>query len=125
MPLANNALTTLEEVKKNLEIQLDDTSQDEFLIMKINGVSADIEDYTRRTISAEFVLPKDATMDKPQTLPCNLENACIEWVAVLYQKIGSEHLKTETIGPLKSEYILGMPDHIRQTLDRYREYVLV
>lgn len=125
MPLANNALTTLDAVKNYLEIELIDPSQDEILIQQINGISADISDYVRFDIAADYVLPKDATANAPQTLPYNLENTCIELVAIAYQRRGSEHLKEEIVGPLRSFFILSMPDPIKETLDRYRKYVLV
>lgn len=124
MPL-ENALTTLDAVKDYLEITLTDTTQDEFLTGKINGISADIIDYVRFDLSAQYVLPADATVDAPRTLPYNIESACIELVAIRYQCRGSEHLKTETVGPLKSEFTMNWPEHIKQTLDRYRRYVMV
>jgi hypothetical protein len=125
MPLANNALTTLDAVKNYLEIELADASQDETLIQQINGVSADMLDYVRFDISADYLLPKDATEKIPQTLPCNIVSACIELVAIAYQRRGSEHLKTEVVGPLRSDFTNDWPLHIQQTLDRYREYMLV
>lgn len=125
MPLANNALTTLDAVKNYLEIDLDDITQDDFLTQQINGISADIADYVRFDISVSYVLPKDAITDATRTLPFNLESACIELVTIAYQRRGSEHLKTEVVGPLRSDFTNDWPLHILQTLDRYREYVMV
>jgi len=125
VPLANNALTTLNAVKDYLEIPLTDTAQDEFLAGKINGISADIIDYVRFDLAAEYVLPSDGTVDAPRTLPYNIESACIELVVIAYQCKGSEHLKEEIVGPLRSFFVMDWPEHIRQTLDRYRVYVMV
>jgi len=124
MPL-ENALTTLDAVKDYLEIVLTDTTQDEFLIGKINGISADIIDYVRFDLATEYVLPADATAEIPRTLPYNIESSCIELVVIAYQCRGSEHLKTEVVGPLRSDFSIGWPEHIKQTLDRYRRYVMV
>jgi len=125
MPLASNALTTLDSVKEHLEIDLTDTTQDNGLILKINGISDDIIDYVRFDISDDYVLPKDETTNIPRTLPYNIENACIELVAIAYQRLGSEHLKEEIVGPLRSFFISEWPEHIKQTLDRYRMWTMV
>jgi len=125
MPLANNALTTLNAVKKDLEIDLTDTIYDDILIQKINGMSDDIADYVRFDISSDYVLPKDDAVSAPRTLPYNIENACIELVVITYQRKGSEHLKSEVVGPLRSEFTSDWPLHIRETLDRYRVWVMV
>jgi len=125
MPLANNALTTLDAVKNYLEIELIDTTQDVILTQQINSVSADIIDYVRFDISTKYVLPKDDTTGTARTLPYNLESACIELVAIAYQMRGSEHLKQEYIGPLRSFFLEQMPFAVKETLDRYREYIFV
>ncbi len=125
MALAKNALTTLDAVKNALDIKLTDTTDDEFLNDKINAISADIIDYVRFDLSADYVLPKDDDVDTPRTLPYNIEDACKELVAIAYQRRGSEHLKEEIVGPLRSFFIMEWPEHIKQTLDRYRVWAMI
>ena len=102
MPLADNALTTLDAVKGYLEIDLSDVTpeailQDGFLAQQINGISADIIDYVRFDIAAEYILPVNATVETPRTLPYNIESVCIELVAITYQRRGSEHLDRKSV----------------------------
>jgi len=79
MPL-ENALTTLDAVKDYLEIVLTDTTQDEFLIGKINGISADIIDYVRFDLATEYVLP--AVPQQKYRGPCHtiLNHPVLSWL---------------------------------------------
>jgi len=187
--LSTNALTTLETVKMQLEIELEETIYDERLKFAINiksdflatecnrvfGKATYTETYqgtgtnkltlkkyplvsitsitdangnitlpTNCTIDnsssiidstviwdmgnnytvvyvAGYVLPKDDIELDPRTLPYDLESACIELVAVAYQMRGSEHLKQEYIGPLRSFYIEQIPFTVQEVIDDYRD----
>lgn len=72
--------------------------------------------------SAGYVLPKDATTDQPSTLPADLEGACITLVNIRMEIRGSEHLKAETVGPLRSEYLSDIPVYIQSILNRYKRH---
>lgn len=55
----------------------------------------------------------------PRDLPYNLEYAAILWVATAYNIRGSEHLKDEAIGPLKSVFWEEQPA-IKAIVEKYR-----
>lgn len=74
--------------------------------------------------TAGYVLPKDDAPDSPRTLPYDLEDAAIELVAIRHEMRGSEHLKRETIGPLTSEFVQGLPQHILDVLNEYKKWVV-
>ena len=59
-----------------------------------------------------------------RTLPWDLEDAIVSMVAVQYEMIGSKQLIKETIGPLSSDYIQGIPWDVKQTLDKYTKRVI-
>lgn len=55
MDLSNNALTTLNTIKEELGIALIDTTQDNFIIRKINAISQSIENYcNRKFVKADY-----------------------------------------------------------------------
>ncbi len=78
--------------------------------------------------TAGYVLPQDVIDEAEevplQTLPADVEKACMELVSIAYNKRGSEHLTVEVIGSLRSEFIQGMPQHIQLVLNRYRKPVI-
>lgn len=59
-----------------------------------------------------------------QTIPADLEFACIQLVAAMYDRRGSDHVVSETIGPVRAEYVDDIPQHIKWVLDRYRSPVV-
>lgn len=73
---------------------------------------------------AGYVLPKDETIDNERTLPYDLEDATIQLVVIRYEKRGVEHMKRETIGPLTTEFIDGIPPQILEVLDKYKKLVI-
>jgi hypothetical protein len=76
------------------------------------------------TYSAGYTLPKDATGENPRTLPYDLEEACIELISAKIAVIGSENVKSESLGDAsKSYYEDDLPPAIKAVLDRYRRYV--
>jgi uncharacterized phiE125 gp8 family phage protein len=54
-----------------------------------------------------------------RNLPYDLEYAVILWVSGAYNSRGSEHLSSETIGPLKSDFWPEQPA-IKAIVNRYR-----
>lgn len=77
---------------------------------------------TKYTINftAGYVLPIDAiegTAAIVGTVPKDLEKACIVMASMDLERRGSEHLKTEVIGPLRSEFADKVPD----ILEKYRK----
>lgn len=75
--------------------------------------------------TAGYVLPKDDGNPDSRTLPYDLEDACIQLVAIRHEMRGSEHMKSERIGPLTSDFVEDIPSHIRRVLDKYRRLVIV
>lgn len=76
-------------------------------------------DYT-----AGYVLPGEATEENPRTLPKDLEKACWQLIEIAYSKRGNEHLATESLGPIREEYLQGMPLQIEEVLEKYKKPVL-
>lgn len=56
-------------------------------------------------------------------IPTDLETVCIELVAMRLEMKSSNHLKTEVIGPLRSEYLSELPYQIQSVIERYRRVV--
>lgn len=77
------------------------------------------------TYSAGYVLPQFATEQAPRTLPYTIEFACIQWIALHWNKRGSEHLAQEDIGPLKYQYLSNMPRAIKDIINYHRQRILV
>lgn len=75
-----------------------------------------------------YVLPgqenKTATPPVVRNLPYDLETACIKMVAVDFQRRGSEHLQTEVLGPLRSDFLADYPRHVLDVLERYTRPVI-
>jgi hypothetical protein len=64
---------------------------------------------------------------EPETsrnLPWDIEDVTITMVAINYEMIGSKQLVRETIGPLSSEYLKGLPWDVQATLDKYAKRVI-
>lgn len=92
-------LTTLERYKIYYEIT--DTALDAQISMAIEQTSAEIESIC------------NTVFDR---VPADIEKACIVMVSMSLERRGSEHLKTEVIGPLRSDFADDIPD----ILNRYR-----
>lgn len=56
-------------------------------------------------------------------IPLDLELACLLLVSYTYNLRGSEHLKTEITGPLRSDFWADWPGYIIAMLDKYRRPV--
>lgn len=86
-------LTTLDRYKTYYEIT--DTALDEQITMAIEQASAEIENTCNTTFDP---VPKD------------IEKACIVMASMALERRGSEHLKTEVVGPLRSDFADNIPD---------------
>ncbi|MCM0760670.1 hypothetical protein M7775_19145 [Sporomusa sphaeroides DSM 2875] len=74
--------------------------------------------------AAGYVLPKDETEENARTLPAELENTCIEIVAIRMEKKNSNHLAVEVTGPLRDEFLPCLPYHLQKVIDRYKKKVI-
>jgi hypothetical protein len=54
------------------------------------------------------------------TIPADLEKACMVMVSMALERRGSEHLKTEVIGPLRNDFATNVPD----ILEKYRKIAI-
>ena len=97
---------TVEKFKKYLEIEGND--QDETLELILKSASAEIDIYTGNSIKAM------------EEVPANIELICLQLSAITYNRIGNEHLKSETTGPIKADYLNEMPIYIQNTLKALR-----
>ena len=93
---------TVEKFKKYLEIEGDEQNDTLELILKSASVEIDI--YTGNSIK------------EMGEIPANIELICLQLSAITYNRIGSEHLKSETTGPIKADYLNEMPIYIQNTL---------
>lgn len=192
--LASNALTTIDDVKKELNIANDDDTKNEYIEKAINTASALIETVCNRkfkldtysdfvhetsdmivlsqfpvhsiiengietqnmlysdggilykpvkfgetlTYKAGYLLPNEATIDHPCTLPIELQNACTRLVSVIYSDdeivsdLELDGIKSFTLGDLDAEFNNGdatnildyLPSDILSVLFSYRKVSL-
>ena len=97
---------TVEKFKKYLEIEGDEQNDTLELILK--SASAEIDIYTGNSIK------------EMEEVPANIELICLQLSAITYNRIGNEHLKSETTGPIKADYLNEMPIYIQNTLKALR-----
>lgn len=76
------------------------------------------------TYTAGYVTPDQAANNPllTRTLPYDLEDACIEIIAIRYNMRGSSHLQRETVGPLTSVFVDGLPKLIMDVLLSYKRW---
>lgn len=125
-------LTTVEAVKKQLGIPLEDTADDEQIERIIRAVSDAIQTYCRRDFSVEYALPGEKeNQDKPR-LPYDVEDACILWATYRWQLGGNIGVASERIDGLgqknyavqtMGDRMLPAPPAVLALLDPYREPV--
>ena len=108
---------------ENDEEFTDFTIQSGVMLEYTDGVFNTASDYTI-SYTAGYILPEDATEEVPSTLPLDLENACIVMTSMEIERQGSEHLKTEVIGPLRSDYLQDLPIYLRRRLDAHSRKVI-
>lgn len=126
-------LTTLETIKLQLGIPMEDISDDELLTRQIKGTSAAIETYCNREFADDYTLPgEELTGDKPR-LPYDVEDACIMWASLRYQTGSSIGLSSERIEGLGQKVyaaqnighrLLPAPAAVIALIDPYRKMVL-
>src|SRR5690625_3805148 len=94
-------LTTVETVKRQLNIPLDDHEDDDQIEWQIKAASDAIETYCRRIFSEEFNLPGEESPDpdKPR-LPYDVEDACILWTTYRWNLGGNIGVASERIDGL-------------------------
>ncbi len=81
---------------------------------------------------AGYVLPKDATADNPRTLPYDLEQACISFVAHLYGGKEGAGKVSEQQGAVRTDYeklvlgagLLSLPPEVAALCESYRRSVI-
>ena len=126
-------LTTVETVKKQLDIPPEDASEDEKLERMIRAVSDAIETYCRRNFAEEYNLPGDTDPDpeKPR-LPYDIEDACILWTVYRYNLGGNIGVASERIDGLgqknyalqtHGDRMIPAPPAVLALIDPYREMV--
>lgn len=126
-------LTTLEAVKLQLGIPIEDTSDDELLTRQIKGTSAAIETYCNRVFADDYTLPGEEPTDDKPILPYDVEDACILWASLRYQTGNSIGLSSERIEGLGQKVyavqniglrLLPAPAAVIALIDPYRKMVL-
>lgn len=76
------------------------------------------------TYTAGYVLPKDAQTGNLQTLPDDLEEACIELVSAKMNTAGNENIKSDRLGDAQQSYFeMAIPPAIQSTLDSYKRFI--
>lgn len=126
-------LTTVETVKKQLNIPPEDTSEDEKLERMIRAVSDAIETYCRRNFAEEYNLPGDTDPDpeKPR-LPYDIEDACILWTVYRYNLGGNIGVASERIDGLgqknyalqtHGDRMIPAPPAVLALIDPYRKMI--
>ncbi len=113
-------------------VTADQTYLDQGIIFKNNGwtwygyLTGLVGELTAPVDNIEVVYSAGYTLspEASRTLPYDLEDACISLVSTQYEMIGSKQLTKETIGPLSSDFIQGLPWDVKQTLDKYAKRVI-
>ena len=79
--------------------------------------------------TAGYILPYQASSGETPvvpTLPYDLEMACIKMIAADINRKGSEHEKSENLGPLQSAFLDNdYSDSVLSVLERYKRPVIV
>lgn len=74
--------------------------------------------------TAGYVLPKDDATGNPRTLPYDIENVIIEFIAEDWNQQGSKGLKTFEVSDVKWEWITEMNPKVAEILKRYKRLVV-
>lgn len=125
-------LTTVDELKRQLFIPLEDIEEDHQLERVIKSVSEAIETYCRRKFSTDYTLPDEDESDTKPRLPYDVEDACILWCTYRNNTGGSIGLSSERIDGLgQKNYslqhiegkIMVAPPSVLALIDPYREMI--
>jgi hypothetical protein len=112
-------------------VTADQTYLDEGIIFKDTGwtwcgyLTGLVEELTAPVDNIGVIYSAGYTLtpEVSRTLPYDLEDAVISMTAVNYELTGSKQVTKETIGPLSSDYIQGLPWDVKATLEKYRKLV--
>lgn len=125
-------LTTIDELKRQLFISLEDVEDDHELERIIRSVSEAIETYCRRSFSSEFTLPCEDLSEVIPRLPYDVEDACILWCTYRFNTGGNMGVSSERIDGLgQKNYtlqhidgkVIPAPPSVLALIDPYRNMV--
>lgn len=109
-------LTTVDELKRQLLMPIEDTEEDPQLERIIHSVSEAIKTYCRRDFSKEYTLPGEAETDDKPRLPYDVEDACILWCTYRVNTGGNMGVSSERIDGL------GQKNYAKMVTDDGRTY---
>lgn len=123
-------LATLDRLKENLDIPLEDDSEDDQLTFILQVASTGIESYCCRKFQEDYNLPGDEDPDpEKDDLPFDIQGAAVMWAANQYRNGDSMGLSSERIDGLgQKNYALPhingkmipAPPHVLALIDPYR-----
>lgn len=126
-------LTTIDELKRQLFIPVEDTEEDHQLERIIRSVSEAIETYCRRAFSSEYTLPGEEPSEVLLRLPYDVEDACILWCTYRFNTGGNMGVSSERIDGLgQKNYskmvtddgkVYAAPPSVLALIDPYRNMV--
>lgn len=126
-------LTTVEELKEQLLIPVEDTEEDRQLKRVIRSVSDAINTYCRRDFSNEYTMPGEPESEIKPRLPYDVEDACILWCSYRYEMGGKMGVSSERIDGLGQKNYTRMvtddgrvyaaPPSVLALIDPYREMI--
>lgn len=126
-------LTTVEELKRQLLMPVEDEEEDPQLERIIRSVSEAIETYCRRAFSSEYTLPGEEPSEVIPRLPYDVEDACILWCTYRHEMGGKMGVSSERIDGLGQKNYTRMvtdngkmypaPPAVLALLDPYREMI--
>jgi hypothetical protein len=102
----------VEKIKLLVGVEKDDDSMDELLSLLVSKCETFVRTYCGIFESSEDI--------KLAGLPAPLEGAALDLAVIRYNKVGSEGLAKEIIGPMTLDY-LDVPDSIMQVLNKYKK----
>ncbi|SKB05121.1 head-tail connector protein [Sporosarcina newyorkensis] len=125
-------LTTIDELKRQLFIPVEDNDEDHQLERIIRSVSEAIETYCRRAFSSEYTLPGEEPSEVIPRLPYDVEDACILWCTYRINTGGNMGVSSERIDGLgQKNYalqhidgkVIPAPPSVLALIDPYRNMV--
>ena len=111
------------------EIVMYGSGTNELLLNEYPIKTATVADYTEFVINKKAGILQSGSVWSPTvkytinftagyaTIPADIEKACMIMVSMGLERRGSEHLKTEVVGPLRSDFATNFPD----ILEKYRK----
>ena len=74
--------------------------------------------------TAGYVLPKDETEENPRTLPYDIEDLALQFIAEDYYKNGSQGLNSFSISDVKWQWSNELKQTYQMILNKYRRYAI-